>query len=127
MHVNYGPLKDISESIKTIEEKRVSGELKPVPAGRTREALVCVGVFMLAENMGVILKPIPAFTSLGELEIASADGTPFSKEFCDALNTHCKPRCGIFPTAVMEPVHSNWCRINHFDAERMVHAIAGAK
>lgn len=117
-------LKSLSESIKAVEAQRVSGEVKPVPAGRQREAFVCLGVFTLAESMGVTLKPIPCFTSFGELEIASVDGKVFSKEFCDALNTHCKPRCGIFPTAVMEPEHSNWCRINHFDAERMIHAIA---
>jgi hypothetical protein len=26
----------------------------------------------------------------------------------------------------MNPEHSNWCRINHFEAERLVYALAGA-
>lgn len=120
-------VKEMSAALKEVERKHVSGELKPVPAGRSREALLTVAVSAVAHSMGVTLKPMYSITPLGELEIASENGVVFSKEFCDALNTYCKPRCGIFPTAVMEPVYSNWCRINHFDAERMVHAIADAQ
>jgi hypothetical protein len=125
-------LKDIALELISIEKQRVSGELKPVRAAGLREAALIRGVMAVAESMGVKLKPLYAIDARGELSIASAKvdayrdlaGPAFSAEFCDALNTYCKPRCGIFPTAVMEPVHSNWCRINHFDAERMVYAIA---
>jgi hypothetical protein len=117
-------VKELSAAIKEIERKRVAGEVKPVPAGNARSFLLIKAVSEMASTMNVTLKPMHAITTFGELEIASVNGVVFSKEFCDALNTYCKPRCGIYPTAVMEPVHSNWCRINHFDAEKMIHAVA---
>jgi hypothetical protein len=41
------------------------------------------------------------------------------------LNTHCRPRCGSIGTvAVMDPDHATWCRINHFEAEHLVYAVA---
>jgi hypothetical protein len=121
-----------AERLREIEAERVSGKLKAVPAGRAREKELCESVATVAKYFGVILKPIYAIDSNGELPIVSQGvhisdlvGKPFSREFCDALTTHTKPRCGMPGTvAVMNPEHSNWCRINHFEAERMILAIA---
>jgi hypothetical protein len=123
-----------AERLREIEADRVAGKLKAVPAGRAREKELCDAVATVAKYCGVILKPINAIDSNGELPIVSQGvhisdlvGAPFSKEFCDVLTAHTKPRCGMPGTvAVMNPEHSNWCRINHFEAERLVYALAGA-
>lgn len=127
-------LMGLAERLRTIEAERVSGELKAVPAGNMREKVLCDGIITLARYFGVILKPITSIDSNGELPIVSQGlqasdlvGAPFSKDFCDALNTHTRPRCGMPGTvAVLDPTHANWCRINHFAAEGMIYAVVGA-
>lgn len=122
----------VAERLREIETQRLAGIVKPVQAGDMRGKALCDGVMTLALHLGVTLKPILSIGTLGELAIVSQGanpwdvaGVPFSKDFCDALNTHAKPRCGIPGTvAVMDPDHANWCRINHFDAERMIYAVA---
>jgi hypothetical protein len=121
----------IAERLREIESERVSGILKSVPAGTLREKALCDGVIAAAKYFDVTLKPIYGIDSNGELPIVSEGlhvwdlvGKPFSKDFCNVLNTRTKPRCGMPGTvAVMDPDHSNWCRINHFEAERMVYAV----
>lgn len=124
---------DMAKEIRRIEAARVSGELKPVQAGDKRETALCKGVVAVARYYGDVLKTIIGIDANGEFSIASKPvkpfdlaGVPFSAAFCEALNTHTRPRCGVLPGAVMEPDHSNWCRINHFEAERMVLSIADA-
>lgn len=124
---------EMAMELRAIEAARVSGELKPVQAGDKRETALINGVVAVARYYGDTLKQIVGIDGRGELSIASKPenpfnlaGVPFSASFCEALNMHTRPRCGILPGAVMEPDHSNWCRINHFEAERMVLSIADA-
>ena len=124
---------EMAKELRAIEAARVSGELKPVQAGDKRETALIKGVVAVARYYGDTLQQIVGIDGRGELSIASKPvkafdlaGAPFSASFCEALNTHTRPRCGILPGAVMEPEHSNWCRVNHFDAERMVFAVADA-
>lgn len=42
----------------------------------------------------------------------------FGKRFADLLNQY-NPRTGLSPSATLLP-ESGWCRMNHFDAERVV-------
>jgi hypothetical protein len=122
----------VSKLLRDIEQARVSGVMKPTHAGEARQTALCNGVALVAKYFGVTLKPIPGIDANGELSIISQpathshlSGAPFSEEFCDVLNTHCRPRCGTFGTvAVMDPNHATWCRINHFEAERLVYAVA---
>lgn len=123
-----------AERLREIEAERAAGKLKAVPAGMAREKELCDAVATVAKYCGVMLKPIHAIDSNGELPIVSQGqhisdlvGAPFSKEFCEVLTAHTKPRCGMPGTvAVMDPDHSNWCRINHFDAERLILAVVDA-
>ena len=124
---------EMAMELRAIESARVSGELKPVQAGDKRETALIKGVVAVARYYGDTLKQIVGIDGRGELSIASKPenpfnlaGVPFSDSFCEALNTHTRPRCGVLPSAVMEPEHSNWCRVNHFDAERMMFAVAEA-
>lgn len=127
-------LMGLADTLQEIEADRLAGKLKPVQASNMREKALCEGILTVAKYFGVTLKPIVAIDSNGELAIVSQGlhvtdlvGEPFSKEFCDVLNTYSKPRCGMPGTvAVMNPEHANWCRINHFDAERLIHAVAAA-
>jgi hypothetical protein len=124
----------LSERLREIESARAAGLVKPVQAGSLREKALCEGVATLARYFDVTLKPINAIDSNGELPIVSQGvhvtdlvGAPFSRDFCDVLNTVARPRCGMPGTeAVMDPDHSNWCRINHFEAEKMIHHVVEA-
>ncbi len=124
----------ISTRLREIDAARIANAVSPLEAGDIRSKALCEGVALVAKYFGVTLKPIHCIDSNGELMIASEraykgsiSGAPFSKEFCDVLNAYAKPRCGMIGTvAIMEPEHSNWCRINHFNAEKMVLAIADA-
>jgi hypothetical protein len=119
------------DQLREIEASRLSGKLKPVQAGSLREKVLCDGIILVANYFGVMLKPIIAIDANGELPIVSQGlqafdlvGAPFSKDFCDTITKYTKPRCGMPGTvAVMNPEHSNWCRINHFDAERMLFGV----
>jgi len=121
----------LAERLRAIESARVNGLMKPVPAGREREKALCDAVVTLAKYFDVILKPITSIDANGELAIVSQGekatdlvGKPFSRDFCDVLNTCTKPRCGAPGfVAVMNPEHANWCRINHLEAEKMVFAV----
>jgi hypothetical protein len=121
----------VAERLREIEADRVAGRIKPIQAGDMRGKVLCEGVMTLALHLGVTLKAVNAIDANGELSIVSqgknpwdASGVPFSKEFCDVLTAHTKPRCGMPGTvAVMNPENSNWCRINHFDCERMILAV----
>jgi hypothetical protein len=122
---------EAAREMRAIEDARVSGTLRPVQAGDKRETALIKGVMAVARYYGDVLKPICGIDGHGELSLASQPakpfdmaGVPFSAEFCEALNIHTQPRCGMFPGAVMEPQNSNWCWIHHFDGERMVYAIA---
>lgn len=127
-----GKLLHISKLLRDIEQARVSGMMKPTHAGEARQNALCEGIVLVAKYFGVTLKPILGIDANGELSIISQPethghlvGAPFSEEFCDVLNTHCRPRCGTVGTvSVMDPDHATWCRINHFDAEHLVYAVA---
>lgn len=121
----------LSDEMIRIENAQKSGDLLPVHASDQRETALIKGVMAVARYFGVSLKPICAIDSRGELSLATVSenpmhraGDPFSDSFCDVLNRHAVTRCSVNQRAMMDPAHSNWCKINHFDAERMVHAVA---
>lgn len=101
-------------AMQQAETDRLSGKLKSVPAGRAREAALCEAVMQLAIDQGAVIEKIPCFTSRAELRIVGM----YSAEFAAIVNGF-RPRCGIYPTAVMSE-GQQWCYMNHFDAERMV-------
>jgi hypothetical protein len=119
------------QTLRAIEAARVDGSMKPVTAGDARSNALRIGFSAMARYFGVQLKPIHAIDGRGDLSIASATakpwdiaGVPFSRGFCDVLNAHCSPRCGMPGTvAVMDPDHANWCKVNHFAAENALYAV----
>lgn len=101
--------------------------LKPVPFADKREAAIVDGLNALAGNFG---KEID-FTYIdanGELtfNIKGASrglGGEYGEELA-ALLSQVPRRTGISPTSSPVLPENNWCRINHFDAERLL-KIAG--
>ena len=100
-----------------------AGKLSPVDAGMARETALMKAVTLLAAGLDVILEPMYRIDGRGELRIMGKDGCKFGPEFSALLNKYCQPRCGVMPGATMD-ASSTWCYINHFDAERMVVAVA---
>lgn len=100
-------------------------EISAVEHGNRREAALCNGIVALAAELGVTLKPPLRIDARGEISVVAESGT-FGVEFSELLNKHCHPRTGVAPTAIMRDWDS-WCRVNHFEVERLVQAYAGTK
>lgn len=117
-------------SLSVVNEDGKKHGWKPVPLGQERERRLVAAVMLLAESFGTRLDPIHRIDARGELSIVgktdswNSHHVQFGEPFAQALNTHTNPQCGVRPGAIMD-ARSTWCRINHFDAERMVLACAG--
>lgn len=90
--------------------------LSPVAHGRAREAALIAAVTAMAAEMGVTLNPIYCIDANGELSLVTSGR--YGEAYAGWLNK-VSVRTGIYPGATMLP-EGSWCRINHFEAERLV-------
>ncbi len=104
-----------------------NGELSPVAHGNNRETHLAEALRAVAAKTGVTLREPLRIDSNGEFSIVAVPTEPtnipgaagrYSDEFVALLNRH-NPRCGVLPTAHLLP-ENGWCRMNHFDVERLV-------
>ena len=97
--------------------------LAPFQAGNHREQMLAAGLRQLAPLHGIRFREPLQIDSNGEFSLVCATdivgASPvYGESFVALLNKH-NPRTGILPTKYMDPRNS-WCRINHFDVERML-------
>lgn len=97
--------------------------LSPYAAGREREKLLALGLRLLGQQFSIKFKEPLQIDANGEFSLVCETDIvgmlPFyGVAFVALLNKH-NPRTGILPTKHMDPAN-NWCRINHFDVERML-------
>jgi len=105
--------------------------LSPYHAGMHREKMLACGLRMLALYHGIRFREPLQIDSNGEFALvamlnheevytpwASVQCGPYGETFVALLNKH-NPRTGIRPTKYMH-AKDGWCRINHFDVERML-------
>lgn len=100
-------------------------------AGRKREQLLASGLRTLGAKHGIRFREPLQIDTNGEFSLvvllnpedehtpsASVQCGSYGVSFVALLNKH-NPRTGIRPTKHMDP-RNGWCRINHFDVERML-------
>lgn len=109
-----------------------TGKIGAYPFGVARGEHLGKALQYLAACHGVTLEGPLHIDSRGEFSIVAlpADGSspklgcgPYGEAFAAILNQH-HPRQGINPGTVLP--ESGWCRMNHFEVERMVLAQAQA-
>jgi len=102
--------------------------LKPVPFADAREKALIEFLHGLAEEYG---KKI-AFTVIdanGEMNFNIEPSRPgaydakYGEELAEWISMVPR-RCGIYPTDSKVLPENNWCRINHFDVERLLNIVA---
>jgi hypothetical protein len=103
----------------------------PLETSRMRESMLATGLRILGAKHGLLFREPLQIDSNGEFSLvaAGADDGPYPSwgsqpcgtygaSFVALLNKH-NPRTGMLPTKYMDP-SNGWCRINHFDVERML-------
>ena len=90
--------------------------MTPVQTARARERRLSRGLQALAAKHGHKIRP-PLIDSNGEFMFV-VDGH-YGQALTDRLN-EIPVRHGILPTQGHVLACNNWCRINHFDAERLL-------
>lgn len=119
-------LKEAVEALAVATTAFERGELKSVPYGNQREACLVQSLIALGEAFDLRFKQPLYIDSNGEfsLVVLHPDGRRpemgcgrYGEEFVKLLNKH-RPRTGVTPGT--QSADNGWCRINHFDAERMV-------
>ncbi len=112
---------DLEETINRLWN--LDTTLKPAPYGNARETAIVEGLHALAAHFG---KEID-FTRIdanGELNFnlkgsAQGLGGEYGEELA-AIISQVPRRMGVSPTDAAMLPQNNWCRINHFDAERLL-------
>lgn len=112
---------DLEEAINALWN--LDQDLKPVQLGNQREAAIVAGLHGLAAHFG---KDID-FTRIdanGELDFnIKGEFRGFCGEYGEelaAVISQVPRRTGIYPTDGSVLPENGWCRINHFDAERLL-------
>ena len=109
-------------------------ELSSVAFAHARESALAQALTSLADSLGVKLQQPLQIDSRGEFSIVALNARAENPQFygCGtfgpelaALLTQHKGRTGAFGPCTFE-AGSGWCRLNHFDAERLVTAHAQA-
>ena len=110
--------------LNEIEQARLSGQLKPYPAGAQRMDMIIQGLKDIAQDYGFNLKSHIQCDSNGEIMFSGKlDQDGFSPSFgsglASLLNT-IYVRTGIQSCIGHVMPINGWCRINHFEAEKMI-------
>ncbi len=93
--------------------------MNPWETGQKREQLLASGLRTLGAKFGLLFREPLYIDSNGEFSlVVDHDVRSYGQPFVDLLNKH-NPRTGVRPTKYMDP-RNGWCRINHFDVERML-------
>lgn len=87
---------------------------------RRRENALCEALIYLAASHGCTLKPIHCIDSQGELFLSVAS-EGFGEAFAEVLSS-IPTRTGVQGSQIEVLPENGWCRIHHFDAERIVTA-----
>lgn len=113
------------EALKTSQESFNRRAISSVDHAHARGSAICAAVHQLAASFGVVLNGPTHIDSRGDISVVVVQkyGTPhgiYGADFAELLNT-ARPRTGMhgYPAAHLDE-RSNWCFLNHFDAERLV-------
>lgn len=113
--------------LASIHQQFADNQISSVEHGNRRDSALAAALTAMAADFGLKLEQSMRIDSRGEyaLVVLHPDGRPsnmgsgrYGEEYAEILGRH-SPRTGILPARSMSP-DNGWCRINHFDAERMV-------
>ncbi len=111
--------------LQQVNEDFSKGHTSAVAHGHTRAAAISAALTYMAKSFGVQLQSPGLIDGNGEFNLVALDGDRdprlgcgrFGEKYVGWLNT-AKPRTGVLPSTLC--ADNGWCRMNHFEAERMV-------
>lgn len=122
---------DFKQAYKALDDTNrlfAAGKISAWEYGNQRATALAATITAMAAETGVTLQQPMGIDGNGEFSIVALheSGRPpsqgagaYSEEFCAALNRH-RPRTGMVGAACTLLPENGWCRMNHFDAEKMV-------
>lgn len=90
----------------------------PLTSSNLREVALADGLRTIAKHHGKTLQEPVQWDARGEFKFTLADGV-YGDEIAALLN-EIHVRTGVLPMKGHVMSSGNWCRINHFDVERMI-------
>ncbi|MNF20722.1 hypothetical protein D3C87_686450 [compost metagenome] len=94
-------------------------EIKPVEAGNLRDAAIAKGLRAIAAHYGKTLVEPLHIDANGEYRFTITNDGEYGNELVALIN-HIPLRTGVSPSKGTMLGCNGWCRINHFDAERLL-------
>lgn len=122
-------IEQVIASLDVLEKARQNAEISGFAAGMEREKLLISGLNALAAACGVMLRNPMRIDANGEISIVAKrpDDTldvnacaEYGAKFAAMLSPF-SPRTGTVAMSRVDP-RNGWCRMNHFDVERMLRA-----
>jgi len=121
------------DSLSKIGQELESGKISSFEYAHARETSLVSALVSMAALMGVTLQQPMQIDGNGEFSVVAMrpDGKnpnyygcgEFGEAFLGCLNT-ASPRTGVLPGTLC--ASTGWCRVNHFEAEKMVKAYYGS-
>lgn len=118
----------VKQAVRALDDAQNAG--KPVQVGQARGKALVEGLMALAKACGKTIKNPLAIDANGELNFAIDNDWPrnpdvqgYGIELAAWLGEvprrtgEVATQCGVLP-------ENNWCRLNHFDAEKLLRAVA---
>lgn len=118
----------VSQILARLDVAAANPEIKPVELGNLRSQALAQGLMSLAKDCGIELKPIGGIDARGEYSIVVIptrenplpdEAGEYGEKFAAWLSTIPR-RTGISPTSTPAYEKGGWCRVNHFDAEKLL-------
>lgn len=109
---------EVAHLLDVASEQQSRQRLSAVQHASVREDLLACGLRHLAQDCGITLREPLAIDANGEFHII-VDGATYGAEFCEVLN-QVPVRCGISAVKGHMIPENSWCRLNHFEAERLI-------
>ena len=123
------------QELDNLNREFSANRVSSVEHGATRERILAEALESMAADFGVRLQTPLQIDSNGEYSIVAMnkDGTnpkhygcgPYGEDFAALLSPH-GPRTGVQPANSIDAANG-WCRMNHFNVERMVRQYGAAQ
>lgn len=130
----------MSQTDKTLQSKakeaveqlaKAQGAGSPLQISRARGAALIQGLMDLAHASGAEISRPAGIDSNGEIAVngvgiypsAGSPCKPYGETFARVISLVPR-RMGMFPTSTPTPPENAWCKIDHFDMERLLKMVA---
>lgn len=122
--------REVFSALTKANQEFASGELSSLDHSRAREACLSAALDEIAEDCGIKLQGPLQINSRGEFSLVALDPSgrdpllgagQYGEAFANILSRY-SWRCGTeaVPAGTKILPENGWCRLNHFEAEKMV-------